>query len=100
MCLDSVRRKVRLVGDLRDREIGGQVAQDARLALTQWLLQPRHLALRRCGLLAEEEVEDLRDQSGMSSTTSGMPLEQSWLRVDQEERQERAVWLNEVQSSP
>jgi len=79
VCLDGVRRKVGLVCDLRYREIGGQVTQDSRLALAQWLLEPGHLAERRCGLLACEEGEDLRDQCGVSGTTSGMPLEQSLL---------------------
>jgi len=35
--LDRVHRKVKLIGDLRCRELGGQVAQDAGLGVAERL---------------------------------------------------------------
>jgi len=38
--LDRVRRQVQLVGDLRGRQLGGQVAQDPGLGVAERLAQP------------------------------------------------------------
>ena len=82
--LDGVRRQVDLGRDLWHREVGRQVAEDAALTLAERLAQSVLSAVRRCGFPSGQQVQNFGDQRGVRGATSGMALEQSRRRVDEE----------------
>jgi hypothetical protein len=100
---DRVRGQVKLLGDLRHGQTGGQVTQDAGLSLAERLAHASGPA-GRCGRAGRprqarpgEQAQDVGDEGAVGGAVPGMALEQIRLRVE-EERHDQAVGLSEIQS--
>jgi len=93
---DRVQGEIELTRDLGRRQIGRQIAQDARLAFGQGPAQQVRGVPSPLRCPSGQQVEDLRDQRRVRGATPPVPLQQpgGWV---EEERDEQALGLGEIE---
>ncbi len=82
--LHCVDRQIDLGGDLRGREVGRQVAQDAHLAFAEGLAEAVRFAKRERRRASGDQVQDLGDQGAVGGAAPAVALEELGRRVHQE----------------
>jgi hypothetical protein len=93
---DRVPRDVQFVGDLRCRQVGGQVAQDPDLAFAERFERRIRSVGRRRGSFPGQQVEDPGDQGGVCGAVPGVALQQARRRLELEEKLQ-ALGLSQIE---
>ena len=93
---DGVDRHIQLSRDLRALQAGGQVPQDAELALRQRVQQRLHVSGHRRPCPTRRDREDLGDQPSVGCVQLRVTVEQPRDRSD-EEREQQPVRLGDLQ---
>src|SRR5271165_1870528 len=91
---DRVRRNEQLGGDLRCLQVRGKEAEHAELGLAELFEVPGRRSVGRHG--TGQHVEDDLPERGMCGAVSRQAFEQ-WLYGNEDERQEDALRLGEVE---